>query len=61
VVTGTANGTADLIPQKEILALAGPPARIYQFQEFTIMVWNTNLLALLGTPSSTLPGVIGHR
>jgi hypothetical protein len=61
VVTGTANGTADLIPQKEILALAGPPARTYQFQEFTIMVWNTNLLALLGTPSSTLPGVIGHR
>jgi hypothetical protein len=60
IVTGTADGTADLIPYKEILALAGPPARTYQFQSFTIMVWNTNLLTLLGRVPSRLPGVIGH-
>jgi hypothetical protein len=57
---GTADGTADLIPRADILALAGPPARTYQFQSFTIMVWNTNLIPLLGTPLSTLPGNIGH-
>jgi hypothetical protein len=60
VVTGPADGTADLIPQAEILALAGPPARSYRFESFTIMVWNENLLALLRTPPSRTPGVIGH-
>jgi hypothetical protein len=60
VVTGTANGPAGLIPDKEILALAGTPARTYHFQTFTIMVWNTNLLTLLGPVPSHLPGVIGH-
>ena len=60
VVTGTADGTADVIPRREILALAGPPARTYQFQSFTIMVWDTNLLAQLGGPPSRLPGVIGR-
>jgi hypothetical protein len=60
VVSGTADGTADLIPRADILALAGPPRRTYQFRSFTIMVWNTNLLPLLGTPPSCLPGDIGH-
>ncbi len=60
VVTGTADGTADLIPRAEILALAGPPARTYQFESFTIMVWNENLLALLASPPSRTPGDIGH-
>jgi hypothetical protein len=60
VVTGTAGGTADLIPRGEILALAGPPAATYQFQSFTVMVWNTNLLTLLGSVPSRLPGDIGH-
>jgi hypothetical protein len=60
VVSGTADGTADLIPKAEILALAGPPARTYQFQSFTIMVWNRNLLSLLGSPPSRTPGDIGH-
>ena len=45
---------------REILALAGTPARTYHFQSFTIMVWNTNLLTLLGPVPSHLPGVIGH-
>jgi len=61
VVTGTADGSADLIPRADILALAGQPARTYHFRSFTILVWNTNLLPLLGTPPSRLPGDIGHR
>jgi hypothetical protein len=60
VVTGTADGAADLIPRAEILALAGPPARTYRFESFTIMVWNENLLTRLGTPPSQTPGDIGH-
>ena len=60
VLTGPADGTADLIPRAEILALAGPPARTYQFESFTIMVWNENLLALLAFPPSRAPGDIGH-
>jgi hypothetical protein len=60
VVTGTADGAADLIPRAEILALAGPPARTYQFESFTILVWNENLLTRLGTPASQAPGDIGH-
>ena len=60
VVSGTADRTGDLIPRAEILALAGPPARTYRFQSFTIMVWNKNLLTLLAAPPSRLPGDIGH-
>ena len=60
VVTGTADGSADLIPRREILALAGPPARTYHFQAFTIMVWDKNLLADLGSPPMVKPGIIGH-
>jgi hypothetical protein len=60
VVTGTADGSADQIPRAEILALAGPPVRIYRFESFTIMVWNKNLLALLAAPPSRGPGDIGH-
>jgi hypothetical protein len=62
VVTGTADGgAADLIPRAEILALAGPPARTYHFESFTIMVWNKNLLTLLAAPPTVLPGNIGHH
>ena len=60
MLTGTADGTADLIPYSEILALAGPPDRTYQVRAFTILVWDTNLLTRLGTAPSTLPGVIGR-
>jgi hypothetical protein len=60
VVTGTADGPSDLIPRAEILALAGPPARTYRFESFTIMVWHENLLTRLGTPPSRKPGDIGH-
>ena len=61
VVTGTADGTADLIARAAILALAGgPPARTYHFQAFTIMVWDENLLARLGGPPSHVPGDVGR-
>ncbi len=60
VVSGTADRAGDLIPRAEILALAGPPARTYRFQSFTIMVWNKNLLTLLAAPPSRLPGDLGH-
>jgi hypothetical protein len=60
VVAGTADGRADLIPRREIRALAGPPARTYHFQSFTIMVWDKNLLADLGSPPMVKPGIIGH-
>ena len=60
VVTGTADGWADLIPRREIRALAGPPAHTYHFQAFTIMVWNKNLLLDLGSPPALKPGIIGH-
>jgi hypothetical protein len=45
-----------IIPPGDILALAGRPAHTYHYQTFTIMVWNTNLLARLGGPPSPLPG-----
>ena len=45
-----------LIPQRDILALAGPPAHTYHYKTFIIMVWNHNLLADLGSPPSSLPG-----
>ena len=60
VVSGTADGPASLIPWGDILALAGPPARTYQFRSFTVMVWDENLLALLGGPPSRVPGNVGH-
>jgi hypothetical protein len=57
VVTNSADGSGvSLIPHREIIALAGPPARTYHYKTFTIMVWNHNLLADLGSPPSALPG-----
>jgi hypothetical protein len=57
IVTNSADNKAPSpIPRRDILALAGPPAHTYHYKTFTIMVWNHNLLADLGTPPSTLPG-----
>ena len=36
------------------------PAGTYEFGSFTIMVWDENLLALLGGPPSRIPGDIGR-
>ncbi len=59
VVTNTADSRkASLIPLRDILALAGPPARTYRYKTFTVMVWNHNLLGDLGTPPSSTPGNI---
>ncbi len=46
------------IPSRDILALAGPPARTYHYKTFIIMVWNHNLLTDLGSPPSPLPGYL---
>jgi hypothetical protein len=43
---------------RDILPFAGPPAHIYHYKTFTIMVWNKNLLADLGSPPSSVPGNI---
>jgi hypothetical protein len=45
-----------LIPRADILAFAGPPAHTYHYKTFTVMVWNHNLLADLGSPPSSTPG-----
>jgi hypothetical protein len=47
-----------VVPYADILAFAGPPAHTYHYESFTIMVWNKNLLADLGRPTSVLPGNI---
>jgi len=52
------HGGVSLIPQRDVLALAGPPARTYHYKTFIIMVWNHNLLADLGWPPSAFPGDI---
>jgi hypothetical protein len=68
IVTNTADNTQlpngsprrnSLIPLPAIAALhAGPPAHVYHYKTFTIMVWNHNLLDDLGRTPSTLPGRI---
>ena len=68
IVTNTADTTpnrdgslrrSSMIPRRAIAALhAGPPAHVYHYKEFTIMVWDHNLLDDLGSQSSTLPGEI---
>jgi hypothetical protein len=68
IVTNTADTTPNLdrslrrssmIPGSAIAALhAGPPAHVYHYKTFTIMVWDHNLLDNLGSPASMLPGEI---
>jgi hypothetical protein len=48
-----------LIPRSAIAALhAGPPAHVYHYKTFTIMVWNHNLLDNLGSNPGIRPGEI---
>ncbi len=47
-----------LVPRRDYLALAGPPAHTYHYETFTILVWNHNLLADLGSRPSSSPGDI---
>jgi hypothetical protein len=68
IVTNTADTTpnrdgslrrSSMIPRSAIAALhAGPPAHVYHYETFTIMVWNHNLLDDLGSTPATLPGEI---
>jgi hypothetical protein len=58
VMNSADSGGVSLIPRRDILALAGPPAHTYHYETFTIMVWNHNLLADLGSPPSAFPGDI---
>jgi hypothetical protein len=68
IVTNTADTTpnrdgslrrSSMIPAPAIAALrAGPPAHVYHYKTFTIMVWDHNLLDDLGRPPTILPGEI---
>jgi hypothetical protein len=57
VVANSADSSGiSAIPLGDILALAGAPAHTYHYKTVTIMVWNHNLLADLGSPPSSTPG-----
>jgi hypothetical protein len=68
IVTNTADTTpnrdgslrrSSMIPRPAIAALhAGPPAHVYHYKRFTIMVWDHNLLDDLGSTPEILPGEI---
>ena len=54
---GGPNRLIGLIPRSAIAALhAGPPAHVYHYKTFTIMVWNHNLLDNLDSTPSIQPG-----
>ena len=56
---GGPNRLIGLIPRGAIAALhAGPPAHVYHYKTFTIMVWNHNLLNDLGKNPSIDPGEV---
>ncbi len=56
---GGPNRRISLIPRSAIAALhAGPPAHVFHYKTFTIMVWDHNLLNNLGGNPSTEPGAI---
>ena len=59
ILSNRADGNnVSVVPMRDILPFAGPPAHVYHYKTFTIMVWNKNLLADLGSPPSSLPGNI---
>jgi len=37
--------------EKEVLATFGQPARTYHYRQYTILVWNKNLLADMAVPA----------
>ena len=48
---GGPHALASMIPASAVAALhAGPPAHVYHYQTFTVMVWNHNLLDNLNSP-----------
>ena len=59
---GGPNTLASLIPRSAIAALhAGPPAHVYHYKTFTIMVWNHNLLDNLDSNPSIQSGMLCPR
>jgi hypothetical protein len=50
VVSTWANGANSYVSYRKVLDDFGRPERIYRFREYTIMVWDKNLLADLGAP-----------
>jgi len=50
VVSTTGDGTTLTVPYRIAVADFGRPARIYRFRNYTIMIWDKNLLADLGAP-----------
>jgi hypothetical protein len=58
-MTGGPHRLVSMIPRIAIAALhAGPPAHVYHYKTFTIMVWNHNLLDDLGSTPGIQPGDI---
>jgi hypothetical protein len=48
VAPGPGHGDAvDRVPRQAALRTFGPPARVYHFSGYTVMIWDRNLLALL--------------
>jgi hypothetical protein len=50
VVSTRVNGANSYISYRKVVADFGPPERIYRFRDYTIMVWDKNLLADLSAP-----------
>ncbi len=58
-MSGGPHRLVSMISRSAIAALhAGPPAHVYHYKTFTIMVWNHNLLENLGSAPGILPGEI---
>jgi hypothetical protein len=55
IVSTTADGPRSAIPYAEVVATFGRPRRTYHFHEFTIMVWDRNLLRDLRWPAVADP------
>lgn len=50
VAPGAGGGDpVDRVPRQAVLRTFGAPARVYHVSGYTVMIWNRNLLALLGT------------
>lgn len=48
VAPGAGDGDpGDRVPPQAVARTFGPPARVYHFSGYTVMIWNRNLLALL--------------
>jgi hypothetical protein len=51
VVTAAPQGSHTTVPYDDVVGTFGPPARTYHFGDYTIVVWDKNLLIDLRAPS----------